>query len=197
MLPFTSEDIDFKGNRDDVRHIAEQLKLTPVYPHPVEMTTLAGAIPFRIGNLNSNIEVVRTIPGVAAGMVDALAVRAEWSGKQIRVLDPVSLLLCKLELALKLPQEKRQDAVHLKILVVCARGFIRELLREVERGGIPAKGWLGAVKRLLKMAVSSPGRKAAKRFRINWNEILPMPEIVRCRHEKFARFYEMQLSHEK
>jgi hypothetical protein len=44
MLPFTSEDIDFKGNRDDVRHIAEQLKLTPVYPHPVEMTALAGAI---------------------------------------------------------------------------------------------------------------------------------------------------------
>jgi len=29
--PFTSEDIDFQGNRDDVRHIAEQLKLTPVF----------------------------------------------------------------------------------------------------------------------------------------------------------------------
>lgn len=196
-LPFTSEDIDFKGNRDDVRHIAEQLKLTPVYPHPVEMTALAGAIPFRIGNLKSNIEVVRSIPGVATGAVDGLAIRAGWGGKQIRVLDPISLLLCKLELALKLPQEKRQDVVHLKILVVCARGFIRELLREVERGSIPAKGWLGAVNRLLRMAGSSHGRKAAKKYEINWNEILPLTEIIRCRHEKIARFYEKQLSHEK
>ena len=194
MLPFTSEDIDFKGNRDDVRHITEQLKLTPVYPHPVEMTALAGAIPFRIGNLKSNIEVVRSIPGVATGAVDALAVRAEWGGKQIRVLDPISLLLCKLELALKLPQEKRQDVSHLKILIVCVRGFIRELLREVERGGIPAKGWLGAVNRPLKMAGSSHGRKAAKKYEINWNETLPLTEIVRCRHEKIAWFYEKQLS---
>ena len=31
-LPFTSEDIDFQGSRDDVRYIAEQLKLAPVYP---------------------------------------------------------------------------------------------------------------------------------------------------------------------
>lgn len=55
--PFTSEDIDFHGNRDDVRRIAEQLSLTPVFPRRVEMTALAGAIPFRIGNLSSNIEV--------------------------------------------------------------------------------------------------------------------------------------------
>ena len=29
-VPFTSGDIDFQGSREDVRHIAAQLKLTPV-----------------------------------------------------------------------------------------------------------------------------------------------------------------------
>jgi len=36
-------------------------------------------------------------------------------------------------------------------------------LQEVERGGIPAKGWLGAANRMLKLTGSSHGRKAAKK----------------------------------
>ena len=36
LLPFTSEDIDFKGNRNDTRRIAEQLELSPIFPHEVE-----------------------------------------------------------------------------------------------------------------------------------------------------------------
>lgn len=194
LLPFTSEDIDFKGNRDDVQRIAKQLKLVPIYPHKVQMTPLAGAIPFHIGDLKSNIEVVRVIPGVASGSVEALAIEAEWNGKQIRVLDPISLLYCKLELALTVSQEKRQDAGHLKILVFCVRGFLRELLREVERGGIPAKGWLGAANKMLKLTGSSHGRKAAKKFQINWSDILPLEEIADCRNEKIVRFREKQLS---
>lgn len=32
LQPFTSEDIDFKGGHEDVRRIAKQLELTPVFP---------------------------------------------------------------------------------------------------------------------------------------------------------------------
>jgi hypothetical protein len=76
LQPFTSEDIDFKGGRDDVQRIARQLKLTPAYPYMVQMTALAGTIPFQIGGLKSSIEIVRRIPGVS-GFVDALAVEPE------------------------------------------------------------------------------------------------------------------------
>jgi hypothetical protein len=57
--PFTSEDIDFKGGQEDVQHIAQLLELPPCYPAKVEMTVLAGVIPFQIGNLKSNIEIIR------------------------------------------------------------------------------------------------------------------------------------------
>lgn len=103
-MPFTSGDIDFRGNRDDVRHIAGQLELTAVFPDKVAMTARAGAIPFKIGRQPSNIEIVRLIPGVSATTVDALAIDATWSGQQIRVLDPISLLLCKVNLALTVSQ---------------------------------------------------------------------------------------------
>ena len=79
-VPFTSGDIDFRGNRDDVQHIAGQLDLTAVFPDKVSMTALAGAIPFRIGKQPSNIEIVRLIPGVSITTVDALAIDVKLSG---------------------------------------------------------------------------------------------------------------------
>ena len=110
LQPFTSEDIDFKGGIADVQRIARQLELAPGYPPKVQMTALAGVIPFQIGGSKSNIEVVRRIPGVS-GSVDALAVQTDWNGKTIRVLDPISLLACKLELVASVSQEKRRDVV--------------------------------------------------------------------------------------
>jgi len=88
-----------------VRRIARQLELTPIFPPRVQMTALAGTIPFQIGTLKSNIEIVRRISGVS-GSVDARAVQAEWNGKTIRVLDPISLLACKLELVARVSQER-------------------------------------------------------------------------------------------
>jgi hypothetical protein len=80
-LPFTSGDIDYQGNREDVRHIAGQLERGAIFPAKVSMTALAGTIPFRIGGQPSNIEVVRQIPGVTSAAVDSLAVGAELAGK--------------------------------------------------------------------------------------------------------------------
>jgi hypothetical protein len=193
LVPFTSEDIDFKGTRTDVEHIARELNLRAVYPAKVQMTALAGAIPISLGDLKSNIEVVRTILGVKAGTVESLAIEAEWGEKRIRVIDPISLTACKLKLALTLPQDKRQDVAHLRILVLCVRGFLREFLQEVERGAVPPSGWLGAVKQLLKLAKSTHGRKATRELGINWLETLPLADLEQCREPKLNRFREQQL----
>jgi hypothetical protein len=193
-LPFTSADIDFCGNRNDVQHIAGQLKLAPAFPPKVAMTGLAGTIPLRIGDEHTNIEIVRSVPGVPAGMVDALAIEMEWNGKTVRVLDPISLLICKIELALTVSQAKRQDIEHLNILLHCVRGFLREMLLEVGKVNVPAKAWLGAVNRLAKLSKSTHGRKAAKKFGIEWREILPEPEISKSKDVKISLFREKQLA---
>ena len=193
-LPFTSKDIDFRGNREDVRYIAEQLKLVPAFPHKIAMTALAGAIPVRVDDEETSIEIVRSIPGVTAASVETLAVEMEWNGKTIRVLDPISLLICKVELALTVSQQKRQDVEHLKLLFFCVRGFLREWLQGVDAGQIPAKGWLGAVNRLLKMSKSTHGRKAAVKFNLVWLEVLPLAEIAQTRNEKIILFRENQLA---
>jgi len=166
--------------------------LTPGYPAKVQMTVLAGIIPFQIGDLKSNIEIVRRIPGVS-GSVDALAVLAEWNGKIIRVLDPISLLACKLELVASVPQQKRQDVAHLKILVPCVRAFLNEFMQRVEHGEIPARHWLGAANQVLKLTTDHRARKIASKHQINWPEILPLTAIAKSQHEKIKRFQEQQL----
>jgi hypothetical protein len=156
------------------------------------MTALAGTIPFQIGDLKSNIEIVRRILGVS-GSVDALAIQAEWEGKTIRVLDPISLLACKLELVASVSQEKRQDAAHLKILVSCVRAFLNEFLQRVEGGEIPAKHWLGAANHVLKLTADHRARKIASKHAIHWPEILPLTAIAKSQNEKIKRFREQQL----
>jgi hypothetical protein len=193
-IPFTSGDIDFRGNRDDVRHIAGQLELPPVFPDKVSMTALAGAIPFRIGKQPSNIEIVRLIPGVPVTEVDALAIEATFGGQQIRVLDPISLLSCKVWLALTMSQENRQDVEHLQILFFCVRGFLREFLDAAERGKLPVKGWLGAANKLSKLVKSTHGRKSSEKLGIRWPEILPLPEIAKAKNEKIISFREKQMA---
>jgi hypothetical protein len=152
------------------------------------MTALAGVIPFKIGGLKSNIEVVRRIPGVS-GSVEALAVQAEWNGKSIRVL----VLACKLELVASVPQEKRQDVPHLKILMPCVRAFLNEFLQQVERNEIPARHWLGAANQVLKLTTNHRARKIAIKHQIDWPEILPLAAIAKTQNEKIRRFREQQL----
>ena len=194
LLPFTSEDIDFRGNREDVQRIADQLKQPALYPPKVAMTALAGVVPFRIGSNSSNIEVVRRIPGIAPAAVEALAIETEWAGRRLRVLDPISLLVGKLELALTVSQTKRRDAEHVRILIYCVRGFLREFLAGVEAGELPVKGWLGAVNRVLKLSTTTHGRKAAQRLKLDWCEAVPLEEIGHSREAKVIKLQAEQLS---
>ena len=192
LQPFTSEDIDFKGDQADVRRIATQLDLRPSFPPMVQMTALAGSIPIQISGLKSNIEVVRRIPGIPEAW-DTPAIRAEWDGKTLRVLDPISLLACKLELAATVSQGKRQDVTHLKILLPCVRSFLGDLLQQVDIGRLPARDWLKVANQVLKLTTNQRARKIAGQHQINWPEILPLSAIAGSQHEKIRRFQAQQL----
>lgn len=192
LVPFVSEDIDFKGGSDDVRWIARQLGTPPVFPPKVAMTALAGAIPFRIGDIRSNIEIVRRVPGVV-GNPEETAVEAEWNGLTIRVMDPISLLASKLELVAKVSQENRRDALHVVILRPCVREFLKEFLAEVEAGHVPAAHWLGAVNHVLKLTTTRRARGFAEKHQVDWAGILPSAAIDRCTHPKVRRFRDLQL----
>jgi hypothetical protein len=193
LQPFTSQDIDFKGGRTDVVRIAQQLNLTPIYPSKVAITALSEFIPFQIGPLKSSVEIVRRIPGIS-DHINTPAIQAEWNEKTIRVLDPISLLACKLELAATVSQKGRQDVAHLKILLPCIRAFLDELLQQVDLGQLPAKDWLKIVNQVLKLTTNHRARKIANKYHINWPDILPLLAIAKSQNEKIRHFQEKQLN---
>jgi len=191
FMPFTSTDIDFKGNKADVTYIATQLGRRAQFPARVEMTALAGTIPVRIGEKPSNIEVVRSVPGANNDVVEKTAMTFEFEGKTVRVINPIALVASKLNLATTVSQEKRHDVHHLKIMILCARGFLRELLSAVEKGEIQPAGWLGAVNTLHKLETSRAGKRVVKDHGVNWS-YLPTPEISAAKNPKIISFREIQ-----
>lgn len=191
--PFTSADLDFHGGRSDVLHLARQLNLTPHFPPPVAMTALAGIIPIQVGDAFTSIEFVRRIAGLKAADVSELAIERDFQGIPIRVLDPISLLCGKANLALTVDQRQRRDVAHLRMLVICVRAFLRETLHGVEAGELPVRGWLGAVERVLKLAESSVGKKAVKKFDMNWSAALPEKEIATSQNATVVRLRTVRL----
>ena len=157
------------------------------------MTALAGIIPIKIGDARTGIEFVRQIAGIKSGDISKLAVEREFHGTQIRILDPISLLVGKANLALTVDQKSRRDVTHLQIMVVCVRAFLRETLRGVEAGELPARGWLGAVERVLKLGESAIGKKAARKFGVDWRQALPEKEIAASHHKLVVTLREKRL----
>jgi hypothetical protein len=192
LQPFTSQDIDFKGGSEDVRRIAAQLGLHASFPARAQMTALAGSIAIEIGSLKSNIEVVRRIPGIP-NILETPAIQTQFDGNILRVLDPISLLACKLELAATVSQENRQDVTHLEVLLPSVRAFLENLLIEVDLERLPAKEWLKVANQVLKLTTNQRARRIATQHQINWPEILPMTAIASSRNEKIRRFKEQQL----
>lgn len=197
--PFTSADLDFHGGRKDVLRLARQLDLSPEFPPPAALTALAGIIPIKIGNARTSIEFVRQVAGLKSADVSKLAIEREFNGTQIRVLDPISLLCSKANLALTVDQKQRRDVDHLQIMVVCVRAFLRETLHGVVVGELSARGWLGAVERVLKLAESAIGKKAARKLGVDWRDVLPEKEIAASEHSLVVRFRQQRLPqwHEK
>jgi hypothetical protein len=192
FMPFTSEDIDFKGNKTDVIHIATQLGTVARFPRKVDMTALAGTIPIRLGEAQSNIEIVRTVPGVTERHLEQSAVTIQLEGKTVRVMNPIDLVSAKLNLATTVSQDKRHDIHHLRIMILCARGFLRELLSAIEEGDVAPAGWLAAVNTLHKLETSRAGKRVVKDHGVTW-AYLPIAELSSAKLPKLVSFREIQL----
>ena len=82
---------------------------------------------------------------------------------------------------------------HLRIMLLCVRAFLRETLRGVEAGTLPARGWLGALERVLKLAESSRGKKAVRTLGVDWTHALPLTEITASGHPVVERFREKRM----
>lgn len=169
--PLTSRDLDIWGGREEVEEIAGIVKSRPKYPHKYEMTVLSGVIPLTIGETQTQIEVLHTVPGLDINDPEAASVEHHFMNQSIRVLDPVSLLGTKLHALRNFSDEDRQDLLHLKILVPATRAFLKEAFKsDIEKG-------LWYSERALTLILKQNNKRAAKRHGLNLLECIPIDWI--------------------
>jgi hypothetical protein len=178
-LPVTSSDIDFWGDRNDLKLLAKRLNLKPFFPHEYEMTVWAGAVQMVIDGKKSVAEFLHTIPGLdivdpEKAAIDQEFFTAQWK-KSIQVLTPVSLLPEKLHCLRHFSQEHREDEVHLRICLKTSRRFLMNFLEQGEIRFV-----LRNIERVVSMHRFKPYRRLETSLGFNLLDAVPIEDMKRA-----------------
>ncbi len=193
LAPFTSSDIDFLGTREEVAKLGKLTGRLPVYPSWHALTKLAGVIPCQLEKGETSIEVVRSVPRSTAEEVRATSIKAVHEGFRIEVINPVLLLRSKAALARSVNQTNRQDVHHIRIMTICVRAFLREVLTAVENNQLAVRDWLNIVKDLLAFTESDLGKNVARQYGIDWTFVLPQLSDAKPVSASIRTFYEKRV----
>lgn len=191
--PFTSSDIDFLGTREEVARLGELIGRRPAYPSWHALTMLAGIIPCKLAQGETSIEVVRAVPRSTAEEVRGTSIKAEHGGFRLEVINPIALLRSKADLARTVDQTNRQDVHHLRIMLLCVRAFLREVLAKVQSGELSPREWLNLVKDLLAFTESDLGQNVARQYGIDWTAVLPKLREQQTVSPSIRTFYEKRV----
>jgi len=197
-LPFTSKDLDVLGDYLDLDHLAKATGFRKESAPRKLLIPSAGYLEIpRAGARPIKVEVLKRIHGVMTTEAKATALVVKHEGLRFRVLHPVILLKAKLEAAVGLPQDKpgleRQDVRHLKIMLLCVRGFLRELIMAVEIDKLPARDCLNLLEGTMALAMNRSGVKALKKHGIDWTSALPIAALEHVTSAKLQNFRDKRL----
>ena len=160
-LPFTSKDLDLLGDAVDLHHLSKATGFKRVMAPQKVLIPSAGFIEMPRHNAAPvRIEILKRIYGVTTQEAKATALVVERNGVHYRVLHPLMLLKAKAENSADLPQDQpgqeRQDVRHLKMVILCVRGFLRELIMQVENNTLAARDCINLLEETLPVITVSP-----------------------------------------
>lgn len=171
-LPFSSEDIDFFGGRLEAiichKILGGELKLNKDFnPSPN-----SGVIVTNFQNKKLRIDFLSSVFGLNDTEISESAIvfvgQEELGGIKLKVLNPILCLEGKLKSLVGLPQQGRQDLKHLKISVLCAKEFIKNICFNK-----PPRIGLNLVERIAKNTVTEAGLQVWYQHQVLLNRQFP------------------------
>lgn len=185
LHPFTSRDLDYHGGLADARLAMKVLRAGGRLNTASDPSPNAGVltVPMPDGR-ELVVDILTGVFGVSATEVERTAVELSGtralSGLTLRVIHPLLLLEAKTAALRGLNQDGRQDAKHLRILVLALRKWLRDRLNVPRRA-------LRAVERLAGCAGSPDGVNAFAQG-IDLVQIFPWDEMRTL--DGYATFFE-------
>ena len=189
FAPFVSKDVDLFGEERFLSEIPKVLRgklkrFRDVRHSVVGIFTMDSDPPL-------TFELLRSLYGPVSS--SRLLARSLRIGK-IRVIDPISLLVCKAHNAAGIDQERRQDARHVKMILVVFAYLSDGLSTVGER--MTARQFIKEVRYLLEHADNSLFKKGLSMSECSLRECIPIAEIqqARSRFERLKRFADSTLA---
>lgn len=174
LRPYTSRDLDYFGGLADARRAKELLRAGGRLNTKMEPGPNAGVLTLRMSDGRELIiDILTGVYGLSAAELTRTAVRLTGSGPLsgvgLRVMHPLLLLEGKAASLRGLDQTHRQDAKHLRMMILVLREWLRDRLTE-------PRAVFTAVERLAACAASPDGVQAYA-MGIDMLQTLPLEEM--------------------
>jgi hypothetical protein len=189
--PFVSKDLDLYGPREILDDLSKRYGV-PVTLSPPRFPAI-GQVVISKGDKVLKVELLNNIRGIShPGTENAVDLRVE--GIDLRVLDAISCLKAKIANAADLEQTDRQDVKHVKIMKICAREFVKDILARAEQKLDTERGVVDCLGDLQDTLRSANAQKANQKWGISFKDVMPMEAIQQSILPKVQNFSRYQLS---
>lgn len=186
FLPFRSKDLDLVGTMDFLEEVHRRFKGRLLRSEPRSPVLGRLEIPQPGGGF-LRVEVLHTVLGLKARDLRR-TVDVEVAGVVGRIPLPHLVLKAKLANSALLSQDGRQDVKHARMMLVCLRAFILDLLGNLRAGEIGERTVVNLLEEIRTVVVSRDAARAAMLWGLDFLEIWPMDELQHSGGEKVARW---------
>lgn len=190
--PYTSDDIDFYGLKDEARAVAKALGVE------IKITKKAKASPvsafFEVVGPNGTkmpVHFLHNLRGIKDELITSSAVEGDWKGIPVRVTNPIVSLQGKISCLHELDQDDRQDEKHVRILILCSRAFIKDLCREAEDSQSMTKDLIKTCNRLAEMLSSKKAKAVSVQYGFDFMNVFPEDALRKIEDQRMAHFLEL------
>ena len=192
FLPFRSKDLDLVGTMELLDNLHRRFKGRLLRSEPRSPVFGRLDIPQSGGGF-LRVEVLHTVLGLDAKDMKR-TVDIDVAGIVARIPLPHLVLKAKLANSALITQDGRQDVKHTRMMLVCVRAFILELLENHRAGLIGERPVVNLLEEIREVMSSRDAGKADKLWGIDFRQVWPLDELKACCSEKVARWLEHRLA---
>lgn len=187
-LPFRSKDLDLVGTVELLGALHRRFKGRLLHSEPRSPVFGRLDIPQVDGGF-LRVEVLHTVLGLDSKDLTR-TVNLEIEGVTGRIPLPHLILKAKLANSALIDQKGRQDVKHVKMMLLCVRAFVLELLGNFQSGLLGERAVVNFLGELWEIIGSAEAAKAAQLWNLDLSAVWPLEVLMTIEDGKIARWIE-------
>lgn len=192
FLPFLSKDLDLVGSMELLEGLQRRVKGKLMRSEPRSPVFGRLDIPQPGGGF-LRVEVLHTVLGLDQDDLNR-TMNIEVDGIVGRVPLPHLILKAKIANSALIQQEGRQDVKHARMMLICTRAFIGELLTSCREGHLRERAVVNILDEIREILNSHEAEKTSKLWDFDYTCVWPFEQLREFKEDKISRWLEHRFS---